>query len=85
VLDGSDLTGPHMSSDGRAASVATDASVGAKMTIGNLTVQNTWRPRERRTLDAASVAWRQTRLLTPRFWIMALFEGVRLYICVGRL
>jgi hypothetical protein len=83
VLDGSDLTGPRLSSDRRAASIATDASVGAKMTVGNLTVQNTWWPRERRTLDAASVAWRQTRLLTPCFWITALFEGVRLYICVG--
>jgi hypothetical protein len=44
-----------------------DASVGVKMTIGNFTAQDTWRPHERRTLGVVSVAWRQTLLLTPRF------------------
>jgi hypothetical protein len=57
VLDGSDLTSPCLSSDGRAASVAMDPSVGVKITIGNLTAQDMWRPRERQMLDAASVAW----------------------------
>jgi hypothetical protein len=81
VLDGSDLTSPCLSSDGRAASVAMDPSVGVKITIGNLTAQDMWRPRERQMLDAASVAWWQTCLLTSRFWITALFEGyVYIYV-----
>jgi hypothetical protein len=52
----SDLTGPRLSSDGCAASVATNASIGWKSIVRNLTMQDTWRASERRTLDAASVA-----------------------------
>jgi hypothetical protein len=50
------LTGLRLVNDGRATSVAMDASVGAKTSVGNLTAQDTLRPRERRTLDVASVA-----------------------------
>jgi hypothetical protein len=61
-----ELTGLRPSSDGRAASVATDASVGAKMTVGNLTTRDTWRASEQRTLDAASVAMATYASVAPR-------------------
>jgi hypothetical protein len=54
---GSHLTRPCLSSDRCAASVATDASVGMKITVGNLTTQDMWWPRERQMLDAAFVTW----------------------------
>jgi hypothetical protein len=41
------LTGPRLVNDGREASVASDASNGVKTTVGNLTVQDMWRPHER--------------------------------------
>jgi hypothetical protein len=45
-----------------------NAFVGAKMTIGKLTVQDTWRASERRTLDATSVASAIDASGDPTFW-----------------
>jgi hypothetical protein len=50
------LTGPRLVNDGRATSVASDASSGAKTTVGNLTQQDTWCSFERRMRYAASIA-----------------------------
>jgi hypothetical protein len=80
-----ELTGPRLSSVGRADLQATDASIGWKSTVGNLTQQDTWRSSERQTRCAASVASATDASGDPDQCITALFEGVRLYICVDRL
>jgi hypothetical protein len=79
------LTGPRLVNDKRAASVVSDASDGTKTIVGNLTAQDTWRPRECRTRCAASIASTIDTSGDPDQCITALFEGVPLYICVGRL
>jgi hypothetical protein len=56
-----------------------------KTTVGNLTAQDTWQLVSIGRGVPRLLQARQMRLVTPRFGIMALFEGVRLYICVGRL
>jgi hypothetical protein len=57
----------------------------SKSTVGN----SRYRTRGVRSSDRRWMShllqWRQMRLVTPRVGITALFEGVRLYICVGRL
>jgi hypothetical protein len=57
----------------------------AKTTVGNLTAQDTWQLSEHRTRCAASVASATDASGDSCFGITSLFEGVRLYICVGRL
>jgi hypothetical protein len=80
------LTGPRLVNDGRAASVASDASDGAKTTVGNLTAQDTWCASELQTLDAASVASTTDASGDPAFWNNgSIRRGTSIYICVGRL
>jgi hypothetical protein len=59
---------------------ATDASVGWKSTVGILTVRDTWRASERRTLDAASVAKATDASVAPE---KRLVKGQQLYSFVG--
>jgi hypothetical protein len=75
-----EFTGLCPSSDGHVASVATDASVGTKTIIGNLTTRDMWRASERRTLDAASVAMATDAYIAPE---KHLVKGKRLYSFVG--
>jgi hypothetical protein len=64
---------------------AIDASDGVKIDRWKFECQDTWRASERQTLDAASVARATDTSGDPDQCITALFEGVRLYICVDRL
>jgi hypothetical protein len=64
---------------------ATDTSVEEDFDRWLSNTQDTWRTSERQTLDAASVARATDASGDPDQCIMALFEGVPLYICVGRL
>jgi hypothetical protein len=68
--------------DGRVASVASNASDGAKTTIGNLTAQDAWRASERHTLDAVSVASTTDASGDPAFWNNgSIRRGISIYMC----
>jgi hypothetical protein len=75
-----ELTGLRPSSDGHAASVVTDTSIDTKMTVGNLTVRDTWRASERWTLDATSIAVAIDASVAPENHPV---KGQRLYSFVG--